>query len=169
MPHVMLVDDDRECLLALSNRLKFAFRGYGLKVDIADGAATGLILAHEGHYDALLVDVLMSGINGLKFVEQLRHTQPRVPIIMMTGGDVNTCEEQAARLGLMACLSKPIDFVQLRLLVHEVLKDEKQRVGGHQRGGRQRPQRLTMLNGKRLHERPVKIVRGESPTLPRRA
>ena len=103
MPHVMLVDDDRECLLALSNRLKFAFRGYGLKVDIADGAATEFILAHEGHYDALVVDVLMPGINGLKFVEQLRHTQPRVPIIMMTGGDVNACEEQAARLGLMAC------------------------------------------------------------------
>jgi DNA-binding NtrC family response regulator len=165
MPHVLLVDDDRECLLALSNRLRFAFCSLGLKVDIADGAVTGLILAHEGHYEAMVADVLMPGINGLKFVEQLRRTQPSVPIIMMTGGDVNVCEEQAERLGLMACLSKPIDFAQLRVLLEEVLKDEGQLVREHRRGGRRRPQRLLTLSGKRRSERQIKIVRGESPSL----
>ncbi len=111
MPHLLLVDDDRDCLTALSNRLRFAFRGQGLEVDVADSAASGLISSHGAHYDALIVDVLMPGINGLKFVEQLRRTQPHVPIIMMSGWDVKSCEEQAARLGLIACLPKPIDFL----------------------------------------------------------
>lgn len=126
MPHLLLVDDDRDCLTALSNRLRFAFRGQGVEVDVADSAATGLILSHSAHYDALIVDVLMPGINGLKFVEQLRRTRPHVPIIMMSGWDVESSEDQAARLGLMACLPKPIDFSRLRMLVHQVLNDNKQ-------------------------------------------
>ncbi|WP_447983536.1 response regulator [Nitrospira sp. Nam74] len=126
MPSLLLVDDDRDCLTALSNRLRFAFRDQRVEVDVADSAATGLILAHTGNYDALIVDVLMPSINGLKFVEQLRRTQPHVPIIMMSGWDLKSCEEQTGRLGLMACLPKPIDFSRLGALIHEVLNDERQ-------------------------------------------
>ena len=121
MPHVLIVDDDRGCLTALSNRLRFAFRSHALKVDSADCASTGLILAYERRYDALLVDVHMPGINGIKFVEQLRRTQPSVPIIMMSGGDITACQEHAARLGLMACLVKPLEFGTLLNLVADVL------------------------------------------------
>ena len=120
MPHVLIVDDDRECLTALSNRLRFAFH-HALKVDSADCATTGLILAHERRYDALVVDVCMPGINGIKFVEQLRRTQPNVPIVMMTGWDLTACEKHAARLGLIACLSKPIEFAQLLGLLADLL------------------------------------------------
>lgn len=127
MPQLLLVDDDRDCLTALSNRLRFALRGQGVEVDVAESAASGLILSHAAHYDVLIVDVLMPGINGFKFVEQLRGTQPHVPIIMMSGWDVKSCEEQTARLGLMACLPKPIDFSKLRLLIQEVLDGDKQR------------------------------------------
>jgi DNA-binding NtrC family response regulator len=121
MPQVLLVDDDKECLNALSNRLRFAFRRHALRVDIADCAATGLILAHQGEYDALLIDVLMPGINGIKFVEQLRRSQPDVPIVMMSGWEVAKCEEHAARLGLIACLPKPIEFGALVGLLAELL------------------------------------------------
>ncbi len=121
MPHILLIDDDRDCLTALSNRLRFAFRKQSLVVDIADSAVSGLIASHATHYDTLIVDVLMPGTNGLKFVEQLRRTQPDVPVIMMSGWDVKSCEEQADRLGLVACLPKPIEFSQLCTLVNDVL------------------------------------------------
>ena len=139
MPHVLLVDDDRECLTALSNRLRFAFRNHALKVDSADCATTGLILAHEGRYDALVVDVCMPGINGIKFVEQLRRTQPNVPIVMMTGWDITACEEHAAWLGVIACLSKPIEFAQLLGLLANLLAMEHQESGVH-RAALSRPQ-----------------------------
>ncbi len=137
MPRLLLIDDDRDCLTALSNRLRFTFRDRGVEVDIADSAATGLILAHAAPYDAIILDVVMPGINGLKFVEQLRRTQPHIPIILMSGWNIKSCEEQAARLRLMACLPKPIDFSQLRTLLHEALGEDKeadsvQRVVHHQ-------------------------------------
>jgi DNA-binding response OmpR family regulator len=122
MPHILLVDDDRDCLTGLSNRLRFAFREQSLDIDLADSAASGLLVCHTVHYDALIVDVVMPGTNGFKFVEQLRRTQPHVPIIMMSGWDVKACEEQVARLGLVACLPKPIEFSMLCALVRDVLE-----------------------------------------------
>jgi DNA-binding response OmpR family regulator len=71
VPHVLLIDDDKDCLTALANRLRFAFRGQDVEVDVADSAATGLILSHATPYHTLIVDVLMPGMNGVKFVEQL--------------------------------------------------------------------------------------------------
>ena len=130
MPHVLLVDDDKDCLTALANRLRFAFRGQNLDVDVADSAATGLILSHAAHYDAIIVDLLMPGVSGVKFVEQLRHTQRNVPVIMISGSDVTCSEEQTARLGVIACLPKPVDFSKLRRLLSEVLEGEQAGTSG---------------------------------------
>ena len=139
MPHILLIEDDRDCLTALSNRLRFAFREQSLAVDMADSAATGLIASHATHYDALIVDVLMPGTNGPKFVEQLRRTRHDIPIIMMSGWDVKTSEEQADRLGLVACLPKPIEFSMLCTIVKEVL--EKKHGSPRQQGVRHPPHR----------------------------
>ena len=134
MPHILLIDDDQDYLTALSNRLQFAFRKQSLAVDMADSVATGLIASHATHYDALIVDVLMPGTNRAKFVEQLQRTRPGIPIIMISGWDVKRSEEQADRLGLAACLSKPIEFSVLCTLVKEVL--EKKHGGPRQQGVR---------------------------------
>lgn len=125
MPHVLLIDDDKDCLTALANRLRFAFRGQNIEVEVADSAITGLTLCHASSYDLLIVDVLMPGTTGLKFVEQLRRTQPHVPVIMISGGDVKSCEEQAAVLGVVACLPKPLDFAKLLRIINEELESDK--------------------------------------------
>src|ERR687898_183784 len=101
-PQILLVDDDPECLTALSNRLGFAFRGQSLAVEVADSAANGLIASQTAHYDTVIVDIVMPGTNGFKFVEQLRRTQPDIPIIMISGWDMKSGQEQAERLGLVA-------------------------------------------------------------------
>jgi two-component system, OmpR family, response regulator len=111
---LLLVDDDGDCLTALSNRLRFALRDQRVEVDVAESAATGVILAHSAHYDALIVDLLLPGVTRFKFIEQLAHIQPEAPIIVMSGFDMERCEEEVHRLGLTAFLPKPIDFAQLR-------------------------------------------------------
>jgi DNA-binding response OmpR family regulator len=114
VPHILLVDDDSICLAALAQRLRFAFREHGLEVDVASLAAGALILAHTHHYDALIVDLIMPRVTRFKFIEQLAYFQPQVPIIVMSGFDVERCEEEVRRLGLTAFIPKPIDFTQLR-------------------------------------------------------
>jgi Response regulator containing CheY-like receiver, AAA-type ATPase, and DNA-binding domains len=111
--HILVVDDDPVCLAALAQRLRFAFREQGLEVDVAGSAAAALILTHSHHYDALIVDLIMPGVTRFKFIEQLAHFQAEVPIIVMSGFDVERCDEEVRRLGLTAFLPKPIDFAQL--------------------------------------------------------
>jgi DNA-binding response OmpR family regulator len=122
VPHLLLVDDDPGCLAALAQRLRFGFREQRLEVDVADSAAEALILAYTHHYDALIVDLIMPGVTRFKFIEQLARTQSETPIIVMSGFEVERCEEEVRRLGLTAFLPKPIDFSQLRSGLSAVLQ-----------------------------------------------
>lgn len=132
MAHVLLVDDDSVCLTALAQRLRFGFREQRLEVDVADSAAAALILAHTHHYDALIVDLIMPGVTRFKFIEQLAHIQPDVPIIVMSGFDVERCEEEVCRLGLTAFLPKPLDFLRLRSGLIAVLPHKAVQTGHRQ-------------------------------------
>ena len=141
---LLLVDDDRQCLTALSNRLRFALRDRRVEVDVAESAATGLILAHAAHFDALIVNLIMPGVPGFKFIEQLAHIQPVAPIIVISDFDVERCEEEVHRLGLTAFLSKPIDFAQLlkgliAVLPHRSTQDWSERLRRIPRSLFQRP------------------------------
>jgi DNA-binding NtrC family response regulator len=124
MNRVLLVDDDRDCLLALGQRLRFTFRHLELEVDTAACATTALLLAHAYHYDALIVDVMMPGVTRFKFLEQLGRIQPGVPIIVMSGFDMQYCEAEVRRLGLTAFLPKPLDFSKLSRGLAAVLPDK---------------------------------------------
>ena len=124
---LLLVDDDRDCLLALGQRLRFTFRHLHLEVDTAASATTALLLAHAYHYDGLIVDVMMPGVTGFKFLEQLGRIQPGVPIIVMSGFDMQHCEEEVRRLGFTAFLPKPIDFSKLSRGLAAVLPDKSVR------------------------------------------
>lgn len=128
VPHILLIDDDPICLAALAQRLRFGFREQRLEVDVADSAAAALILAHIHHYDALIVDLIMPGVTRFKFIEQLAHIQSEAPIIVMSGFDVERCEEEVHRLGLTAFLPKPIDFAQLRSGLMAVLQYKSTRL-----------------------------------------
>ena len=110
MKRLLLVDDDPACLLALGERLRFAFRKEQLAVDIADSASTGIILGHTYRYDAVIVDLVMPGTTGITFVRQLRQTQPEVPVIMVSG---LTTQDEIGALKAVAFFPKPIDFAGL--------------------------------------------------------
>ena len=58
------------CLRALAHRLRFVF-GRTLCVDVTDYATEALILARAHQYDVLIVDVVMPGGMGVKFIEQV--------------------------------------------------------------------------------------------------
>lgn len=66
----------------------------------------------------------MPGTNGFKFAQQLRRTQPGIPIIMISGWDARSCQDQAERLVLVACLPKPIEFSVLCTVVKRVLEQK---------------------------------------------
>ena len=78
---VLLVDDEKEFLETLSNRLELR----GLKVSAVTSGEQAIIEAKEQEYDAIVVDLAMPGIDGLETLRRIKADNPNAEIIMLTG------------------------------------------------------------------------------------
>jgi DNA-binding response OmpR family regulator len=104
---VMIVDDDVDLLDELSDMLTSS--NYRVVPCAVAGAAVRI--ASENKPDAILIDILMPGMNGLQVVEALRRTtdSARTPIIMMSGRCTEIEGDALARVNRFACfVEKPI-------------------------------------------------------------
>lgn len=79
--HVLLTDDDEGLRIVLS----IALRGKGFAVDVAANSTEALQKFREGHYDWVITDIDMPGMNGLELVKQVKEIVPSVRVIVITG------------------------------------------------------------------------------------
>ncbi len=108
-PFSLLVVDDSEANRdALSRRLQR--RGYA--VTVASDGAQALALIAQGHFDLVLLDIMMPGLNGLEVLQRLRQTHPatELPVIMASAKDQSEDIVRALELGASDYVTKPIDF-----------------------------------------------------------
>lgn len=106
---ILLVDDDRLILATLANGLEQA--GYrAITAESVDEAEA--TLAGGLRLDLVVLDVNMPGRNGLELAERLMHFD-RIPFILLTAYSDEEIIEQAAALGAMGYLVKPVDTRQL--------------------------------------------------------
>jgi len=79
---------------------------------VADGTAALSTYAGEGGFDIILLDVEMPGLDGLRVAELIRHGDPLLPIVMLTGRE--DAEFRKALTALSALhLPKPVDWAAL--------------------------------------------------------
>ena len=84
--HILIVDDDP----ALSEMLTEYLAGEGIKTTAAFNGPDGAALALSGQYDAVVLDVMLPGMDGNEVLRRIRQSSA-VPVIMLTakGGDVD--------------------------------------------------------------------------------
>jgi two-component system OmpR family response regulator len=84
--HILLVDDDP----ALSEMLTEYLAGEGIKTTAAFNGPDGAAAALSGQYDAVILDVMLPGMDGNEVLRRIRQSST-VPVIMLTakGGDVD--------------------------------------------------------------------------------
>ncbi|MGH6827715.1 MAG: response regulator transcription factor [Rhizomicrobium sp.] len=84
--HILLVDDDP----ALSELLTEYLAGEGIKTTAAFNGPDGAAAALSGQFDAVILDVMLPGMDGNEVLRRIRRTSS-VPVIMLTakGGDVD--------------------------------------------------------------------------------
>ena len=102
---ILYVEDDE----AVAGVVQDAFEAEGRRVvTCADGAAALKLITGKTHYDVLLFDNELPGVNGLELVRRARMLahRKRTPIIMFSASDV---ESEAWRAGADAFLRKPED------------------------------------------------------------
>jgi DNA-binding NtrC family response regulator len=118
MPHsVLLVDDEKNILLTLSQALQLA----GYRTELAGTGKLGLEVALARPVDAVLLDVQLPDMDGLAVLEQLLKVRPGLPVLMMSGHGTIETAVKATRLGARDFLEKPIGRDRLLVALRNAL------------------------------------------------
>ena len=127
---VLVVDDEQR----LARSLKIGLEAEGFAVDVAHDGTDGLWLARENRYDAIVLDLMLPGINGYKVCETLRAEEDWTPILMLTAKDGEWDQVEGLDTGADDYLTKPFSFPVLVARLRAVAR----------RGARERPTQLVV-------------------------
>lgn len=122
---VLVVEDERR----LADGLRLGMQADGLAVDVAYNGDDGLWMARENPYDAIVLDIMLPGVNGYKICETLRHEGRWTPILMLTAKDGEWDEVEALDTGADDYLTKPFSYAVLLARLRALLR----------RGAKERP------------------------------
>ena len=122
---VLIVEDEKR----LAAGLKKGLEAEGFATDVSLNGDDGLWMAREHPYDAIVLDVMLPGVNGYKICAELREEGIWTPIVMLTAKDGELDEAEALDTGADDYLTKPFSFVVLLARVRSLLR----------RGARRRP------------------------------
>jgi len=125
---VLLVEDE----VALAQAVERGLTDEGFEVEVVNDGLDGLARAHSDDYDAIILDILLPGMNGFKVCETLRADDVWTPILMLTAKQGEYDEAEALDTGADDFLSKPFSFVVLVARLRALTR----------RGDRPRPQTL---------------------------
>lgn len=106
---VLLIEDDRESAGFVMRGLREA----GWTVDHAETGVDGLFLASDGGYDALVVDRILPGMDGLSVVRMLRETGLSTPVLFLTAVSGLDDRVEGLEAGGDDYLVKPFAFSEL--------------------------------------------------------
>jgi CheY-like chemotaxis protein len=123
MSHILIVEDDADLRCGIKDILKRA--GHRV-LEACDGSAVSPLLTGEP-IDLVITDILMPEQEGIQTIVQIRHSDPDIKIIGMSGGGTEGAGgathylEMAREFGAHATLQKPFGKTQLLALVDELL------------------------------------------------
>lgn len=103
---VLLVDDEREFVQTLSERLLLRDMGSAVAYD----GESALEMLREDEPDVMILDLKMPGIDGMEVLRRVKATQPNIEVIILTGHGNETDRETCMSLGAFAYLQKPVDI-----------------------------------------------------------
>jgi DNA-binding response OmpR family regulator len=106
---VLVVEDE----LRLAAGLKKGLEAEGFATDVAHTGTDGLWMARERDYDAIVLDLLLPGINGYRICAELRQAGIWTPILMLTAKDGEFDEAEALDTGADDYVTKPFSYIAL--------------------------------------------------------
>ena len=118
---ILLVDDEKSILKSCCKNLEHA----GYEVTTAECGEEAIAKLQENHFDLVITDLAMPGIDGLGVLKEVKKQDDRdIGTIILTGyGDMTTAIE-ALRLGADDYLLKPCDVDELMLRVERCLEKQ---------------------------------------------
>jgi two-component system OmpR family response regulator len=113
---LLIVEDEPDLLASLAQ----ALREEGYAVDTADNGDDGLFNAEGTEYDAIMLDVMLPGLDGWEILKRLRKTR-KTPVLMLTARDQTRDRVKGLDAGADDYVVKPFDleevFARLRAII----------------------------------------------------
>lgn len=106
---VLLVDDEREFVQTLSERLQLRDMGSAVAYD----GESALALVVEDEPEVMIIDLKMPGIDGMEILKQVKTTRPEIEVIVLTGHGSEADRKRCMQLGAFAYMQKPVDIDEL--------------------------------------------------------
>ncbi len=117
---IMIVEDEGH----LADGLRYNLEAEGYDVDCVDTGEAGLALFDEGklRFDALILDVMLPGIDGFEVARRLREARRFVPILMLTARGRSQDVMEGFEAGADDYLSKPFELSILLVRLKALLR-----------------------------------------------
>jgi DNA-binding response OmpR family regulator len=110
---ILFVEDDKQLRTAVARGLREAEHTVDLAANGTQALAMATGAGSAGKYDAIILDVLLPGQNGIAVCKAIRDQGNRIPILMLTALDAVADRIQGLDAGADDYVSKPFDFGEL--------------------------------------------------------
>lgn len=120
---VLLVDDEREFVQTLSERLMMRDMGSAVAYD----GESALKLIKDDEPEVIIVDLKMPGIDGFDVLRKVKETHPEIEVIIVTGHGSEEDRQLCLDLGAFAYLQKPLDINALSETIQQANEKIRQK------------------------------------------
>lgn len=117
-PTILIIDDEA----TVRHFLEEFLSQEGYLVTVAHDGQTGLAYLADQYFDAVLIDLVLPDMAGLKIIHNLRDIAPETTIIALTGWLLSDAELVQLRPYVYDYLTKPFALPKLRDLLHQALR-----------------------------------------------
>jgi two-component system copper resistance phosphate regulon response regulator CusR len=115
---ILIIEDERR----LSSFLKKGFEAEAMAVDIADDGVAGSDLARGGDYDAIILDLMLPGKDGIEVLREVRAAGKKTPILILSARGEVEDRVKGLNLGADDYLPKPFAFVEALARVRALVR-----------------------------------------------
>jgi len=119
---ILVVDDERVHRFMLRS----LFAEWGWDAEEADDGVTAVAAVEQGPYDAILMDVRMTVMDGMEALKRIHALNPAIPVIIMTAFSSVDSAVAAIKQGAHDYLTKPLDFDRLRATLEVAMGHRQQ-------------------------------------------
>ena len=118
---ILVVEDDRN----FNDLIATILRQNGYTVQGAENPPAAYDLLQSEQFDLVLSDIMMPQVDGYQFAQELRRTDPSIPILFITARDDIASKEKGFNSGIDDYMVKPINFNELLLRIKALLRRAK--------------------------------------------